>query len=151
MSRRASIALFLAAIVLLLVAQVADAAPDDPLLGTEWWVEDIDGGGVIDRSHTTLHFVAAGRVAGDGGCNRYMGEAVRDGADLTFGRLAGTMMACPQALLNQEQRFHDALGRVRSWRIDARTGLLHLQNDAGETVVRAHRISPDATTRVTDD
>ena len=50
------------------------------LEGTEWWVEDIEQTGVVDRVHTTIAFPAAGRVAGDGGCNRYMGGVEFDGA-----------------------------------------------------------------------
>lgn len=137
MSRRVSITLFLVAVFLLVFAHVADAADHDPLAGTHWWVEDISQGGVIDNSHTTIYFVEAGRVAGDSGCNRYMGGYTRDGEALSFGNLAGTMMACPEALMNQERRFHEAMGQVTAWRIDGETGLLHLLDEQGETVIRA--------------
>ena len=43
------------------------------LTGTSWWVEDIEGGGVIDNSRVTVEFVEDGRVAGNASCNRYMG------------------------------------------------------------------------------
>ena len=36
------------------------------LTGTGWWVEDIDGKGVIDMSHTTLQFMEQGGVADTG-------------------------------------------------------------------------------------
>jgi len=36
------------------------------LADTEWWVEDIDGKGVIDMSHTTLQFMEQGGVADTG-------------------------------------------------------------------------------------
>lgn len=137
MSRRASITLFLVAMLFLVVAHVAEAREADPLVGSQWWVEDIQQGGVIDNSRTTLHFPEPGRVAGNSGCNRYMGGYERDGASIRFGRLAGTMKACPEALLNQERRFLDAMAEVVAWRIDPLTGLLHLLDEEGDTLVRA--------------
>ncbi len=117
----------------------------DPLTGTSWWVEDIDGGGVIDRSKATVEFVEPGRVAGNSSCNRYMGGYEREGEALTFGNLAGTMMACPEPLMAQEQRFHQAMGQVSGWRIDPATDLLHLLNDAGGSVIRASRMATEDT------
>lgn len=116
----------------------------DPLTGTSWWVEDIGGGGVVDRSRSTVEFFQAGRVAGNSGCNRYSGGYERNGEALSFGMLAGTMMACPEALMNQERRFYDAMSQVTAWRIDPRTDLLHLLDAAGETVIRASRLPEDA-------
>jgi heat shock protein HslJ len=112
----------------------------DPLTGTNWQVEDIDGGGVIDRSPATVQFPEPGRVAGNSSCNRYMGGYEREGESLTFGALAGTMMACPEALMNQERRFYEAMEQVTGWRIDPQTDLLHLLNEAGETIIRASRM-----------
>ena len=72
------------------------------------------GGGVIDNSHTTVQFVEPGRVAGDTGCNRYMGSIVngRMPGELSFGPLAGTMMACPEEIMETEKRYMDLLSRV---------------------------------------
>jgi len=111
------------------------------LIGTAWWVEDILSAGVIDNARTTIGF-EDGRVAGSGGCNRYTGSFELDRESISFGPVAGTMMACPEALMNQDQRFHEALGLVTSWRIDESTGLLHLENQEGETVIRASALPP---------
>ena len=144
MSRRASIALFLVAITLLLFAHFAEAQVNhetlherDDLIGTSWWVEDIDGKGVVDRSRTTVAFPEPGKVLGSSGCNRYAGSAEFNGETLGFGPLAGTRRACPEALMFQETRFYGAMDEVRSWWIDPDTGLLHLRNEAGDTVLRA--------------
>lgn len=107
------------------------------LAGTAWWVEDILSAGVIDRARTTIGFNDDGRAAGSGGCNRYTGGYQLDGDAISFGPMAGTMMACPEALMDQDRRFHQALGQVTRWRIDVQTGLLHLENQAGETLIRA--------------
>jgi len=56
------------------------------------------------------------RVAGSGGCNRLMGSYEVNGKELHFGRLAGTMMACP-AGMDTEKEFLATLPRVARWRI----------------------------------
>jgi heat shock protein HslJ len=153
MTRRSSILLFITAVSMLVLAYLMDATAEGPnvqktqsLLGTEWWVEDIDQGGVVDRVHTTISFPEPGRVAGDGGCNRYMGGVEIDGSAITFGQLAGTMMMCPEAVMNQDRRFHQALARVVSWEV-AETGLLHLKDADGQTIVRAWEVKEDNPSR----
>ena len=106
------------------------------LQGTAWWVEDIAGKGVIDMSHTTIDFTQEGKVAGDTGCNRYFGGVEIGDGDITVGALAGTRKACPEALMNQETSFYEAMGKVVSWEI-ADTGLLHLRDADGNDQVRA--------------
>jgi heat shock protein HslJ len=107
-----------------------------PLEGTQWWVEDIGGRGVVDASHTTIAFVNEGGVSGDTGCNRYHGTYVQEGKAVSFGPMAGTRRACPEALMNQEQRFYAAMGQVVSWRIDAADRLL-LVGPGQEILIRA--------------
>ena len=74
------------------------------LTGTSWWVEDIAGKGVIDRSHTSIEFTEDGKVAGSTGCNRYFGSAEIDGSNISFGPLAGTRKMCPASLMDQEMK-----------------------------------------------
>jgi heat shock protein HslJ len=109
------------------------------LTGTAWWVEDIDNKGVIDMSHTTIEFTDDGEVAGDTGCNRYFGSVEIVAMDVKFGPLAGTRKACGVALMDQESRFFQAMGDVRRWEI-AETGLLHLRDKAGTSLLRASKI-----------
>lgn len=111
---------------------------EQSLDGTAWWVEDIDGGGVIDNSHTTIEFAAAGQVSGDTGCNRYFGPVEIGAGKISIGPLAGTRKACVTALMDQEMRFFLAMEKVSHWEI-AGTGLLHLRDGAGETRLRAFR------------
>jgi len=120
------------------VNEVATGAPgSDALVGKAWWVEDILGSGVVDNSRTTIAFTPDGVASGNGGCNRFTGGYELDGKDISFGPLASTMMACPEALMNQDRSFHEALDQVTGWRVDSLTGLLHLHNEAGETLIRA--------------
>lgn len=139
--------LLLVALALLAFARWADsrgaepagtpaANPGSTLAGTIWRVEDIGGAGVVDNSHTTLAFGGDSRVAGDGGCNRYFGDFKESGESLEFGMLAGTLRACAEALMDQESRFHEAMGQVRSWRVND-DGQLELLDADGKVVIRA--------------
>jgi CubicO group peptidase (beta-lactamase class C family) len=105
-----------------------------PLLGGEWLIEDIAGGGVIDSSHANLQFMADGRFAGSATCNRMFGSYESKGSMLTLKQIGTTMMACPQALMNQERKLLDLLGRVASYSIDT-TGALVLTTTEGKTIL----------------
>ena len=112
---------------------------DFELTNTEWWVEDIDGKGVIDMSHTTLQFLEQGGVAGDTGCNRYRGSAEISGASISFGPMAGTRKACAPSLMDQEMKFYQTVAKVVSWEIPD-SGLLHLRDADDNTVIRAWQV-----------
>lgn len=80
------------------------------LVGTEWRLEDLGGAGIIDNSQATLAFPEAGRVAGNGSCNRFMGPVTIAGNSIKIGPLAGTRMACvSEAVSNQEMKYLKAL------------------------------------------
>ena len=71
-----------------------------------------------------------GRVFGNGSCNRYNGAATLTGESLSFGPIASTMMACPEAIMGQERRLFDTLEQVIGFDIDE-TGALILLGPAG--------------------
>lgn len=106
-----------AAALALLLAGCADTpAPEtvSGIVGPVWVAEDIAGGGIIDNSRITLQLGADGHASGRGGCNSYGGSYSLTGESLRFSPLAATQMACAEALMNQEQRYFDALaGTVR--------------------------------------
>ena len=115
------------------VADHLIATDKTPLLGAEWIIEDLGGAGVIDNSHASLQFLAEGRLAGSGTCNRLMGSYKIDGATLSVANVGTTMMACPPALMNQERQLLELLGKVKSWRLD-KTGALVLTTTDGKTI-----------------
>lgn len=105
--------------------------PIDLLAGREWVVEDLDGGGIIDRSRVTLEFdLAESRVHGRASCNRYTGGYTLTGEGIRFGNAAATMMACPDALMNQERKFFRILEGINRFDIDA-AGALVLSGSNG--------------------
>ena len=72
--------------------------------GTSWRAETIAGRPVQGGTVSTLSFLADGRVAGSGGCNRYAGEIRSEDGRLQVGQLASTMMACLPEQMDQERR-----------------------------------------------
>ena len=75
------------------------------IAGPEWKLEDLLGGGIIDRSNVTLTLGPDGQASGSGGCNRFFGSWSVKGSALTLGKMGSTMMACDPALMNQEGKF----------------------------------------------
>ncbi|WP_299822093.1 serine hydrolase [uncultured Jannaschia sp.] len=115
------------------VAEHLMANDPAPLLGPEWRIERIDGGGVIDDAQATLQFLADGRLVGSATCNRFVGRYEADGERLTITAPGATMMACPPALMEQERRLLDLLPDVERYRIDE-TGTLVLTTAGGDAI-----------------
>ena len=130
--------LALAGCFVLLFALIGQAATAPP--SGKWLAEDINGGGVIDRLQTTMEINDDGIVTGSGGCNRYAGSAKIDGPVIQFLPMASTRMACPPAAMNQEDRFHKALEKVRAWRIDEPQRKLFLLDKDGFNLIRFSRM-----------
>ncbi len=120
-------------------ATAQSAAPEESLIGTRWLAEDIGGQGVIDAAQSTLEFRSVADVAGSGGCNGFFGRLELDGQQLRLGPLGSTMRACPEALMDQEQRYLAALEQTRSYRLDRDTDLLYLLAEDGTALVRLSR------------
>ncbi len=111
--------------------------PIDLLVGDEWRVEQLEGAALVADSAVTFHVDATGHVSGTSGCNRYFGQLTISGERLQMGPIAGTMMACPEALMAQEQRYHAALGAIDGFDIDD-AGALRLLT-AGAALIVARR------------
>ena len=79
------------------------------LAGTQWTLEEIDGKPVTENSKATLAFLQAGRVSGNGSCNRFARPAEMSGNQLKMGPLAGTKMMCEAAPSDQESTYLEAL------------------------------------------
>ena len=107
------------------------------LENTYWKLVALRGQPVVvpDRTrepHLILQ-AAQHRVAGSGGCNRLAGGYTLAGDRITFGRTAGTMMACATGM-EQERAFLDTLGVVARWRIDGQR--LELLDERADVVAR---------------
>lgn len=80
----------------------------DPPYG-HWLVEEIGGGGVIDRVRSILIIEAGGRMVGKTGCNTINGHARIEGCDLRFGGISTTAKLCGDDISSQEGKFDRAV------------------------------------------
>ncbi len=129
----------------ILVSRVPAPEPVTPLRGTTWLLQTIEGeeaatpqGKPIDLLFDAQEM----RVSGFSGCNRYMGPfelpgSTVEGAMLSFGNLAGTLMACPDDN-GLERRYLQALGGITSYQLS--DGQLVLTQ--GGTAVLTYKAGP---------
>lgn len=98
-----------------------------------WVAEDIGGKGIIDNSHIVLT-LNAGKASGKSGCNSYNGVYTLDGANISFGPMMSTRMACAaEAMMNQEREYLDLLSKVSSYGRDE-NGALLLKTGEGKKI-----------------
>lgn len=107
------------------------------LTGVEWVVEDVDGGGIIDDSRITMIFDEEGRLGGRASCNGYFAGYEAKGSTLSISHPGSTLMACAEALMNQEQRFLATLGAAKRYRF-LPDGALVLETDDGRSLTARH-------------
>ncbi|MEB0041273.1 MULTISPECIES: META domain-containing protein [unclassified Pseudomonas] len=72
---------------------------------------------LVDRSHLTMTLGKDGRAYGNAGCNHWFAPYAQDGERFHFGMVGSTRRVCSPALMEQEQRFLDALTKVQRWDI----------------------------------
>jgi putative lipoprotein len=110
-------------------------SPTGHLENTHWKLKSIGGASVTTASPQQEPYLIlnskTSRVEGMSGCNRLTGSYKLDGDKLTFGQMAGTMMACPQGM-DTEQQFLQALSQVAKWKVTGDT--LSLLDNAGTTL-----------------
>jgi heat shock protein HslJ len=89
----------------------------DEFNSIDWVLEEIDGSAVIDRVQSTIRFQGNDRIVGWGGCNRYFAN-VRSGFNFfEVSPIGSTRRICPPVVMEQEERFFDALQKARSIRM----------------------------------
>ena len=88
---------------------------------------------LIDNSHLTVTLDDAGRAYGSGGCNHWFASYRRDGDALRFEQPGATRKLCAPALMEQEQRFLEALGQVQRWDVSG-IGQLRLWPAEGKPI-----------------
>ncbi|MEH6575479.1 MAG: META domain-containing protein [Amphritea sp.] len=103
----------------------------------QWSVENIQGRPVIDNSPASMLFENNGNVSGNSSCNRMFGQYKPKGDHLNLSAIGTTRMACAPALMDQEQRFLEALERVEHFLI--KDGLLYLTDEQDKPVIRLSR------------
>jgi heat shock protein HslJ len=72
---------------------------------------------LIDSSHLSMTLGADGRAYGNAGCNHWFASYTLEGNAISFGTVGKTRKLCAPALMEQEQRFLQALPTVQRWDI----------------------------------
>ena len=115
---------------------------DSPLRGTYWKLVRLSETPVqAAEKQREPHLIFANdepRLSGSGGCNRLTGSFELDGDKLRLGRMAGTMMACPTGM-EQEQRFLQSLEKVERYRIAG--SHLEMLDEAGAVIARFEAVA----------
>ena len=78
-------------------------------------VERIGERPLIENSYLTITLDDDGRAFGTAGCNHWFASYTIKQQQISFGQAGATRMACAPALMEQEQRFLEALGKVERW------------------------------------
>ena len=107
------------------------------LTGTEWSLEELGGKGVMANSRATLTFPEAGKVAGNGSCNRFTGEAELNGNAIKLGPLASTRMMCQGEASTQEAAYLKALEGAQRFEVKQGKFYLYVSGSEKPLVFRA--------------
>ncbi len=120
--------------MLLKMVKQSEQGEDVGIFDREWIAEDIDGTAVTDKIKTTLRIGKDGGVSGRGGCNGFFGSAKIAGNAISFGHMGATQMACEQGAMDQEHKFHQALGRAATFAVQE--GKLVFADKDGKAILR---------------
>lgn len=106
---------------------LAACASGDPDLGSfeiegSWTLESGESGGSaitpVEGAPITLDVDAEGAVSGKDGCNNVMSTVTVEGTSVSFGPVAGTMMACEQPIMDVATAYTGALEKVTTGAIE---------------------------------
>lgn len=102
-----------------------NAAPDETLTNTYWRLDSLNGQTItaaenFREAHLVLHH-DNNRLAGSTGCNTLIGSYRIAKSRLTFGQIATTKMACPEAQMHNEQAMLTVLEQVGYWQVSGST------------------------------
>jgi heat shock protein HslJ len=120
------------------VAAAPVPAPDPEVLGL-WLIEQARSAPLIDKRSARLDFGPDGALSGNGSCNKLSARYTLEGNKLKIGPIVTTRMACPEALLEQEDRVLTALERAARAGVPPH-GFLTLWDADGAVLLRASRL-----------
>jgi heat shock protein HslJ len=88
----------------------------EDLEGPEWVLVEIGWGNPVPQVPPVLLEFEGDKVTGNGGCNGYFGTVTGETpGKLGFGAMGTTMMACPEATMEIERRYLQALAQGSSY------------------------------------
>jgi len=121
-----------AALAMIVLAGCGTATENDPT-ERNWELVVLDGSTLVEGTAIDL-LIENDEASGSSGCNSYTGPATVSDGEITLGpNFAVTFMACEEDVMNQEQRYVEAMTRVATYEMAA--GELLLLDDQGITVL----------------
>lgn len=96
---------------------------------------------IVDTT-AVLTFGPDGIVSGTAGCNQFSGGYGIEGNDITIGPLMSTMMACEDALMEQEAAVMRALEGAATWSVSGETAELRSEEDTIQVTLASIRPMP---------
>jgi putative lipoprotein len=108
------------------------ACSDASLEGRTWQLVELEGSAPL--AGTSIDMTIDGEVvSGSSGCNQYNGPVTYGDGEMTLGpNFATTMMACEEAIMDQEQAYLAALASVTGYQVS--DDEMILTDTAGEVV-----------------
>jgi putative lipoprotein len=95
------------------------------LVGTEWVLVDLAGGGVISGVEATLQFQDLTRMGGNGSCNSFGANVRISGHAITVTDTMQTLIACEDDVAAQELHYMEALRKAERFAFDGDDLLIH--------------------------
>lgn len=124
-------------------AAVPAGNPSPALEGTYWKLTQLAGQPVVPaggaRREANLRLGPDRRASLTGGCNQMTAGYELEGARVAFGKVAGTLMACPPGE-DVDSALTDALSRVTRWTIQGQA--LELSDVQGLVLARFEAATP---------
>ena len=118
------------------------AQGDNMLAGTGWTLVTLNGQPALTETIVTLNFGTVLRASGSDGCNSYNTAYVADETTIKFqAPIAGTMMACPEPIMEQAAAFAEALEQAANFQIQG--GQLTLSDEDGKELATFDEQSTD--------
>lgn len=102
----------------LILQKVDSKSLSEQIRSSKWLLEDLNGRGVMDYVQTTLVFNSEESLGGSGGCNSYFAGYELNQTVLNVTEIGSTRKMCPEAVMNQENKYFEALEKAQSIRIE---------------------------------
>ena len=138
---------FLATLFILLavmLAACASASTSADLRGSTWKLVSYAFEGKLipaaADANAVLTFDRGGKLSGSVGCNSISGDYTLSGDQITFGALSSTMMACADAVMQQEGAVFSVMTGALKYKLDA--GVLTLYSASGDPAITFSQVVP---------
>ena len=137
MKKLKRLALLLAISTTFSACNSSSALPTHESLPGQWLVKTIQDKPVMVNSNARLNFDQQNRLSGSASCNNISSSYSSQNNSLNIGPMAMTRKMCLPALMAQESRLLQALGKVKRFQLN--NGELSMYDQQGRLQIKAKR------------